>query len=298
MVRRDAFAGYHPTVNLAFFVLVFVCAMLLMEPVCLLLSLLPACGYDLWLHGGKAVRFGARAVLPAMVLAAVLNPAFSHAGITILAYFPSGNPLTLESILYGLAAAVLLAAVIVWCRCCAAVLTADKLVYLFGRVIPALSLVLALSLRQIPRCAAQLRTIRANRRGMGETCGGSGFVGRVRSGAKLLSILVTWCLENAIETADSMKGRGYGLPGRTAFALYRFTRRDGVLSAVLALALAGVCVGVGCGALYVRYYPSMRIGGAGALGAVCAACFALLCFLPLLLNGKEALTWRRLRSNI
>ena len=35
-----------------------------------------------------------------------------------------------------------------------------------------------------------------------------------------------------------------------------------------------------------------------ALGAVCAACFALLCFLPLLLDGKEALTWRRLRSNI
>ena len=34
------------------------------------------------------------------------------------------------------------------------------------------------------------------------------------------------------------------------------------------------------------------------LCAVCMACFALLCFLPLLLDGKEALTWRRLRSNI
>lgn len=71
-----------------------------------------------------------------------------------------------------------------------------------------------------------------------------------------------------------------------------------MLSAVLALALAGVCAGVGCGALYVRYYPSIRIGGSGVLGAVCMACFALLCFLPLLLDGKEALTWRRLRSNI
>ena len=55
---------------------------------------------------------------------------------------------------------------------------------------------------------------------------------------------------------------------------------------------------LGCGALYVRYYPSIRIGGSGVLGAVCMACFALLCFLPLLLDGKEALTWRRLRSNI
>ena len=95
-----------------------------------------------------------------------------------------------------------------------------------------------------------------------------------------------------------MKSRGYGAGRRTYFGNYRFTRRDGLLSAVLALALAGVCVGIGRGALYVRYYPSMRIGSAGALGAVCAACFALLCFLPLLLDGKEALTWRRLRSNI
>ena len=71
-----------------------------------------------------------------------------------------------------------------------------------------------------------------------------------------------------------------------------------MLCAVFALALAGVCVGVGCGALYVRYYPSIRIGGDGAPGAVCMACFALLCFLPLLLDGKEALIWRRLRSNI
>ena len=59
-----------------------------------------------------------------------------------------------------------------------------------------------------------------------------------------------------------------------------------------------IIYGVGCGALYVRYYPSIRIGGSGVLGAVCMACFALLCFLPLLLDGKEALTWRRLRSNI
>lgn len=296
MVRRDAFAGYHPTVNLAFFVLVFVCTMLLMEPVCLLLSLLPACGYDLWLHGGKAVRFGARAVLPAMVLAAVLNPAFSHAGITILAYFPSGNPLTLESILYGLAAAVLLAAVIVWCRCCAAVLTADKLVYLFGRVIPALSLVLALSLRQIPRCAAQLRTIRANRRCMGETCGGSGFVGRVRSGAKLLSILVTWCLENAIETADSMKGRGYGLPGRTAFALYRFTRRDALALLWLALCAAVVLWGAVGGYFRWHYFPALGGAALSAPAVLCRACYGALCCTPLYLNGREERQWKRLHS--
>ena len=31
-----------------------------------------------------------------------------------------------------------------------------------------------------------------------------------------LSIVVTWSMENAIETADSMKARGYGTKKRTA----------------------------------------------------------------------------------
>ena len=42
-----------------------------------------------------------RVALPVLLLAALVNPAFNHAGVTILIYLPSGNPLTLESILYG-----------------------------------------------------------------------------------------------------------------------------------------------------------------------------------------------------
>ena len=49
---------------------------------------------------------------------------------------------------------------------------------------------------------------------------------RLRNGVTILSILLTWCLENALETADSMKSRGYGLPGRTAFSIYRLDDRD------------------------------------------------------------------------
>ena len=43
---------------------------------------------------------------------------------------------------------------------------------------------------------------------------------------RALSVTVTWALENAVVTADSMKSRGYGLPGRTAFARQRFDGRD------------------------------------------------------------------------
>lgn len=62
-----------------------------------------------------------------------------------------------------------------------------------------------------------------------------------------MSIVVTWALENALDTADSMKSRGYGLPKRTAFSLFRFTLRDGICLGVLAtlggIVLAGSLTG-------------------------------------------------------
>ena len=155
-------------------------------------------------------------MLPLMLFAALLNPAFNHAGVTILTYLPSGNPLTLESLLCGLSSAVLLAAALVWFSCCTAVLTSDKFLYLFGKAAPALALLLSMTLRFVPRLRAQLCAIGEARRGLGRG-GGRGLLPRAREGAAQLSVLVTWALENAVETGDSMRSRGYGLPGRTSY---------------------------------------------------------------------------------
>lgn len=71
-----------------------------------------------------------------------------------------------------------------------------------------------------------------------------------------MSIVVTWALENALDTADSMKSRGYGLPKRTAFSLFRFTLRDGICLGVLA-ALGGIVLaGSLTGGLKWWYYPA------------------------------------------
>ena len=108
----DPFSRYHPAVNFLFFALVLVFSMVLMHPVCLLISLLGAVLYVIQLNGRKGLRFSLKIALPVMLLAALVNPAFNHAGVTVLAYLPGGNPLTLESILYGLAAGCML------CACC------------------------------------------------------------------------------------------------------------------------------------------------------------------------------------
>lgn len=101
----------------------------------------------------------AAAILPLMLLTAVLNPLFNHRGLTILCWLPGGNPLTLEAIAYGIAAAGMLAAAISWFYCLNRVFTTDKFVWLFGRIIPFLSLLVSMTLRFVPQFTARARAV-------------------------------------------------------------------------------------------------------------------------------------------
>jgi energy-coupling factor transport system permease protein len=110
--------------------------------------------------------------------------------------------------------------------------------------------------------------------------------------------MVTWALENAIETADSMRCRGYGLPGRTAFSVFRFDRRDiSALSFILACE-AYIIAGALSGGLYFRYFPSVRGVWGGAytisLFVVCLALYAA----PVVINLVEDRKWKILESKI
>ena len=289
-MTADAFSNCHPAVNFLFFALVLVFSMVLMHPVCLLISLLGAVLYVIQLNGRKGLRLSLRIALPVMLLAALVNPAFNHAGMTILTYLPTGNPLTLESLLYGLAAGAMLSAVALWFVCVTDVITSDKVVYLFGRVIPALSLLLSMILRFVPRFVRRLRAVAQAQRHLGRDTQTGAPVRRVRSALRVFSIVVTWSLESGLITADSMRCRGYGLPGRTSFSLYRFDRRDGAVALWLAFCGLYLLGGGLAGGLRFQYYPMLISGPVTPLTVSFFAVYGLLCFTPVLL---DALSRRR-----
>ena len=101
----DAFSVAHPLVAITYFAFAIGCSFAFMHPVCLGVSLVCSVSYTLLLGGRKALRFAVTFLLPMFVIAAIANPLFSHSGVTVLRYLPSGNPLTLESVWYGVAAA-------------------------------------------------------------------------------------------------------------------------------------------------------------------------------------------------
>ncbi|MEM5767138.1 MAG: energy-coupling factor transporter transmembrane component T, partial [Bacillota bacterium] len=230
-----------------------------------------------------------------LLSAALINPAFNHEGATILLYLRSGNPLTLESIAYGIAAATMIVTMICWFSCYNAVMTSDKFVYLFRRVIPALSLILSMSLRFVPRFKDQLKVVSDAQKCIGRDISNGGILQRARHGVKILSIMVTWALENSIETADSMKSRGYGLPGRTAFSIYRFDRRD--RCALLAIGGLGVFImgGASAGGIAFRYFPTMKGADGSLLSLALYAAYMVFCLTPVIINLWEDMKWKHLQ---
>lgn len=284
---RDAFSAFHPVVNFLYFAVIIGFSMFFMHPIHLLISFICAASYAIYLYGKKAVLVGFIFLLPMFIFAAVMNPLFNHRGATILEYLPNGNPLTLESIAFGIGAATMLITVITWFSCVNAIMTSDKFVYLIGRFIPSLSLILSMALQFVPRFKAQIKVVSNTQKSMGK-----GF--SVRRGIKVLSIVVTWALENAVETADSMKSRGYGLPGRTAFSIFYFTKRDGIACAYILANTAAIIIGVMTGSYHFRYFPTIR----GSQTLWIFACYFALGAFPLIINLKEDFIWRRIESKI
>ena len=295
---NDRFAEYHPLVNFIYFTLVIGLTMMLSHPLAQLISLVCACSYAMQTQGKQAVFFVLRWCLPMMLITAFINPAFSHEGVTILLYFPTGNPLTLESILYGLSAGALLATVMLWFLNFNRVITSDKFIWLFGRIIPAMSLVLSMTLRFIPRFRTQMELTVDAQRSIGRDISRGSLWQRTKIAVTVLSVMITWALENAIETADSMKSRGYGLPERSAFSVYRWDGRD--RAAMLCLVFCGVYLlaGVAASAFGFWYFP---VVGGTALHAVTLSfhlVYLILCVMPVALNALEERTWNTIHSKM
>lgn len=293
MKKQDTFSGFHPVVNLLYFLLVLGFSMVLNHPACVGVSLGAGLCCRAAASGGRAVGKSLMLLLPMALLAAAVNVLFQHEGATILAYFPSGNPLTLESIAYGIGAAGMLLALVTWFGYFNQVMTSDKLVYLFGRIVPALSLVISMTLRFVPKFQAQFQVVADAQKCTGRDPGSGRLWQRAKNLATVFSIMVTWSLENGIETADSMKSRGYGLPGRTAFSIYRFERRDRLAMLWLGICGAALLVGAALGGFSWQYYPVLRSAASPVATAALLAGYLALCLTPVALERQAERNWNK-----
>ncbi len=292
----STFAGCHPAVNLIFFLFAIGITMFSMSPVFLAVTLVFSWLYSILLNGKKAVKSNIIFTIPILIIMTMINTLFTHNGATVLFYL-NNSRITLEALLYGLAAAVLLSSIIVWFSCFNVVMTSDKLIYVFGKAAPVLGLTLSMIFRFIPLLKARFREISMGQRCMGRHVSG-GFFARLRQVTKEVSILISWSLEAAIETSDSMEARGYGLPGRTSFHLFKMTPTDKALLAVISI--SGLIAAAGCvlGRTSIYYYPKVVLGQWDILTVITLAAYLVLLATPIITDIFGEIKWQQYRLEI
>lgn len=274
------FERCHPAVNLLYFSSVIAGTLGFFHPVYLLISYVCAACYAVWRGGGRALAF-VLGLLPCIALFAMYYSSYTHFGVTVLRHNFVGNNMTLEALVYGAALGLSAAGVMVWFSCVYAVFSSDKVVYLFGRVSPKLSLFLAILLRLVPRIKGEARRINTARNGVGRGAGQGNVLRRAGNALAVFSMLITWTAESLVTASESMACRGGRLRGRTAFSLYRFDHRDRVYVIATFTCLTVTAMAAALGQGEMQYGPRLVFPPLTAMSYVFFAGYAALCLMPL-----------------
>jgi len=281
MKHSDYFERLHPFIPCLYYIAAVTITMFCMHPAVILISFLSPLVYGVWLNGAGVVRRVITAYLPLGMIAVIFNVLFNHRGETILCYL-NDNPLTLESIVYGGILAVILIDVVLWFGCFHRIMTADKLMCVTGKIIPLASLMISMSLRFVPRYQIQLKKIIYSQKAVGRDLGKGNLLHRLIISISCVSILIKWALENSLETAASMKSRGFGLKGRTSYTPFRFTKRDFMV--LIQLVVLGCIMLVCAASIQARYSPYIQIAGVTTKTVFFLGSYLVFCNVPMLFN--------------
>lgn len=317
----DEFSRYHPVVNLIFYLLVLGTTMFQMSVGLVFISLFSAVVYYFMLKKTEGLKYCA-VVVGIIIVSAIINPLFSHKGGTLLFYLFTGNPVTLESIIYGLISAIIIGAMLLWFSTFNQVMGMERILGAIGKVLPNVSLLITMIMRFIPQYTRHQRKVsmvnKVNKRNYGEkinllnrektekenvieACkkqkkknGIDKIIYSIKEGSRTFSITTTWALENSIYTADSMKARGFGTGRRTNYSNYKFQKRDYLLMGWLVILWLVVVFSLEREKVYTYYYPFIQVKN----NVVVYLIYGLLCLTPVLINVKEEIRWLILKSRI
>jgi len=291
------FDSYHPMINFIYFAAVIACTVCFKHPVFLAISFVCAFLYSVKLNGWKNLVLNLCLIILAVAYAN-WYASYNHFGVTNIKSNYIGNYITLESVAYGLVQGMTVVTVIIWFCCIFKLVTADKVVYLFGRISPRLSLFLSILLRTIPRIGVRAKRIEISREGIGRGIRQGNLWQRFLHLLALISILITWTLEDFVESSNSMKSRGYSLRGRTAFSIYRFDNRDRGLVIVFFWCLTGIMMAVLFNQTRIYFDPQIIMNRITAVSYVFYGVYAMFLLLPMGLQIVGEWKFERLKRAV
>jgi len=206
-----------------------------------------------WLPPGRRVRPLALALLAAAGFAALINVLAGHTGADVIARLPGdwplvGGPLTLESLAFGGALGLGLAAAILAVAPLSLVLEPHDIVDAMPGPLERTGIAVATSLNLISGFGRTFTEVSDAQRMRGWRPRG------LRSWNEVLVPVVLTAIENSVMLAEAMEARGFGAGRRTSYAGGAWSRRD-VAIAACAGGAAALFVGLRLAGVAMDWYP-------------------------------------------
>ncbi len=290
-----SFGDLNPAVLMIYYLCVIGTAMFCMDPAVIALSLVGACALFVTLDKKHSSKLHLSFFLLFLIMS-LINPVWYHNGVTVL-FVVNDSPITLEALMYGVCASAMIVSVLYRLRTFTMIMTADKLLYVFGRLSPQLSLVLSMALRFVPLIRTQTTKVRNAQKALG-IYREDNIADTLKGEMRIFSIIATWALENGIITSDSMEARGYGEHRRTSFSVFRFRKGDAVFLVLSLVPTAVFIAATASGEAAFTFYPAMSGISLTPLSVAGYISYSFLSLLPCILEWKEDIRWRYLISKV
>lgn len=288
---ENGFRGYHPFVIFFYYVCVGVLAMYFNHPVFLAVACLLLVGVNLTHDNGKALRKWIPMFVGMSAVIILVNPFLNSRGTTIFFYF-RGKQVTLEATLYGVVMSMSLVLILLMFISFNLILNGNKFLFVFSKFLPRTAFLTMLAIRFVPLLKGRLDEINDVQRIRGMTMAAGTVRERAKNGMVMMQILLTWSLEEAIETADSMKARGYGIGKRSPYVPYRMTKCDKgwlmTLVTLFTLCIVGGSLGYG----KIIIYPELGTLNFYVIDWILLVCMVIILSFPLLVEGREQVRWK------
>ena len=292
---KPEFERLHPFACLYFYGSYLLFSMLFLHPLFLLTSFVGVITITI-LHGAAQQL---KSYLPFYLfmggMIAILNPLFNHRGVHILFYM-GDQPITLEAVLFGLIMMFSLWCIFLIFLSFNVVLSPGRFLYVFSRLFQKGALLIMLAIRFVPLLKRRLDQLMIVQKTRGVNPLKGSLSKRVKDAMTILQVLVSWSLEEAFQTAESMTARGFGAsPQRSSYVRYRWDRENRSILLLLILTSIGCLIGWSKGVGTFVVYPTMQIPNWTPESWIYYFCYLFFILTPVLIEGRAKLTWRSLK---
>ena len=274
---------FHPLTFFVYFMVLIGSIIFLGNPYLYVIVLMTSLLLSIYFEGATIFKLLFK-LLIISILFAVINPLFSHEGMTIITYFPNGNALTLESINFGISMGVLFISIMLLFNVFNKTMWPDRWVELFGNISPTFALMISMIFRFINRFIKVYKDLK--------------LVHKDKSPFFYFSMLVTYALESSIDTADSMAARGYKTAKRTHYKRKKIKSKDMAVILVSLLFLSFLIYMNKTTRFVFYYYPNTALYSDKMSFVAVIAIYVAFSIIPLIIEITEDIKWKLLTSKI